>query len=170
MGSLCIIYAFFLCCIITPVIAAIILFLVWFSFYCGLHVKHTKNTCISNRVKSSFFRVIHIIKTENIKFPLCFGLFLSLFFVFLYFYFENNLLIIKLKEARLFFANCIVTEFKYFGAVSTLASSILSVLFLFRFIYKKEFFVLYNSLNTDEQGLALVILICLFLSLLLGVF
>lgn len=98
-------------------------------------------------------------------------------FVFLYFYFEDNLLIIKLKkqliklkEARLFFANCIVTEFKYFGAVSTLASSILSVLFLFRFIYKKEFFVLYNSLNTDEQGLALVILIFLFLSLLLGGF
>ena len=97
--------------------------------------------------------------------------------VFLYFHFENNLLLIKLKEkftklkeARLLLANSIIIEFKYFGAVSTLASSILSVLVLFRFIYKKEFFVLYNNLNTDKKGLALVVLISLFSLLLSGEF
>ena len=119
--------------------------LVWFSFYYGLHVKCNKSTFISNGVRSNFFfRSIYIIKTEDLRLSLC-G-WVTFILVFLYFHFENNLLLIKLKEkftklkeARLLLANSIVTEFKYFGAVSTLASSILSVLVLFSLFIKKNF-------------------------------
>ena len=144
-GILCIIYAFFLCCITTPVIAAIILFWSGFLFTMVYMLNVIKVPLFQTVLGLTFFfRSIHIIKTEDLRLSLC-G-WVTFILVFLYFHFENNLLLIKLKEkftklkeARLLLANSIVTEFKYFGAVSTLASSILSVLVLFSLFIKKNF-------------------------------
>jgi len=173
---LCFIYASFLCCITKLVIVIIILF--WSSFFFTVvYMLNKVQIPVFKTVLGTvfFFRIFYIIKTENIKLPLCIGLLLSLIFVFLYFYFENSLLLLalkekykKLKQARLVFTGCITPELKYFGAVSTLASSIFSVLVLLKFIYKDYFFVLYSSLNPDEQGLALVILISLFFFVVVG--
>jgi hypothetical protein len=86
--------------------------------------------------------------------------------VFLYLYFENTSLGLKLKErstkttkARLAFVNYIATKFRFFGAVSTLASCIFLAFCLFNFIYRKNFSVLYTSLNSYQLELAAIFLL-----------
>ena len=80
-GILCIIYASFLCCITTPVIAAIIFF--WSGFlFTVVYMLNVIKVPVFQTVLGLifFFRSIHIIKTEDLRLSLCVGLLLFLFF------------------------------------------------------------------------------------------
>jgi hypothetical protein len=81
-------------------------------------------------------------------------------------YFETTSLGLKLEErsakttkARLAFADYISTRFRFFGAVSTLASCNLSAFFSFNFIYRENLSVLYTSLNSYQQEFSAIFLL-----------
>jgi hypothetical protein len=88
----------------------------------------------------------------------------------MYFYLENNSLILKLKEqfvelkeVQLNLTKKPTTKFEYFEAVSTLASCIFVILLFLRSIYKADLFSFYESLDFHEQHFIIVSFVCFFL-------
>ena len=121
MAALCSIYVGFFCCICEPVTAVIVIF--WFGFLFTLvYFLNTLKVPVLNTVLIVAFvvRTIFIAQKENIVPSVVFFLFVFVFLGVLYFSFENNSLMLRiktffqsLKKDRLIFENCVKTKFEY---------------------------------------------------------
>lgn len=140
MAALCSIYVGFFCCICEPVTAVIVIF--WFGFlFTSVYFLNTLKVPVLNTVLIVVFvvRTTLMAQKENIVPSIIF--FLFVFLGGLYFSFENNSLMLRiktffqsLKKDRLVFENCVKTKFEYLEALSTVVSCISAVLILLNFI------------------------------------
>ncbi len=173
---LCLVYWALLLCI-TKFIFAIIIFYWSGTLFSFVFILNVMKVPVFQLNLSLIFvaKVFLMLQTENIVFflGLCMLIFFSL--TFLYFYLENNFFVLTLKKRFLKFkkvspASVITTEteFEYFGAVSILGSCALSVLFSLRFFYKKDLFVVYESLSFQDQHLITITLISVFFIVAVG--
>ena len=167
MAALCSIYVGFFCCICEPVTAVIVIF--WFGFLFTLvYFLNTLKVPVLNTVLIVAFvvRTIFIAQKENIVPSIVFFLFVFVFLGVLYFSFENNLLMLRiktffqsLKKDRLIFENCVKTKFEYLEVLSTVVSCISAVLILLNFILNVNIYSFYENLNPEQQGLSLILLL-----------
>lgn len=165
MIALCIVYVSFFCCICESVTAVIVIF--WFGFLFTLaYLLKTLKVPVLNTVLIVVFvvRTVFIAQKENILPSIGLFLFVFLFLGGLYFSFENNSLILRiktffhsLKEDRLVFENCVKTKFEYLEVLSTVVSCISVILILLNFIFNVNIYSFYEKLNPEEQGLFLIL-------------
>ncbi len=165
LGVLCFVYVTFLCCI-TKMVVIINVLLVLGFFYTLVCILDITVLAFQTLLTIVYCAQVLTACAENITCPLCVYPVICMQLVFLYLYFKNTLFGLKLEErstkttkAQLAFSNYIATKFRFFGAVSTLASGIFLAFGLFNFIYRENFSVFYTSLNSYEQEFAAIFLL-----------
>jgi hypothetical protein len=161
LGVLCFVYVTFLCCI-TKLAVIINVLLVFGFFYTLVYILDITAFKFQTLMTIVCWARVLTACVENITCPLCVYSMIFLLWVLLYSYFETTSLGLKLEDrstkttkARLAFANYISTRFRFFGAVSALASCNFFAFLSFNFIFRE----VYTSLNSYQQEFVAIFLL-----------